>query len=266
MKRSRSFFAAALVLGLAAAAQSKADTIPSISFQWVGVVPVDLPASTSNGHGGYVQDTSGGAFFVPETGGPFLIDQETQTAAANVILSTTASPSNPDMIVAPASGTNYAVDLQLTRNYTDSHGVAQVATANITFNDLLTGTMVGSYQNNGTTIAAVAELTNTVHDINVNGVDTLVSPGTTNPSVTVALGDASVTVKYIDFAPVEPNEHNPGTISFDITPSAGSGGIQGGSTPEPSGIVLGCLGLTCIGGVFWRSRRRKAIAALKAAV
>lgn len=265
MKRSRSFFAAALVLGLAAAAQSKADTIPSISFQWVQVVPVDLPASTSNGHGGYTQDQSGGAFFVPENGGPFLINQETQTAAANVILSTSASPTNPDHILAPASGTNYSVDLKLTRDYT-VNGVAKVATANITFNSLLTGTMVGSYQSNGTTIAAVAELTNTIHDISVNGVDTLVSAGTTNPAITVTLGDASVVVKYVDFAPVEPNQHNPGTISFDITPSAGSVGIQGGSTPEPSGIVLGCMGLSCIGGVFWRSRRRKTIDALKAAV
>ncbi len=112
----------------------------------------------------------------------------------------------------------------------------------------------------------MAELVNTVHDISVNGVDSLVAAGTTNPSVTVALGDASVTVKYVDFAPVEPNEHNPGTISFDITPSTGVTGPQGGSAPEPSGIVLGCLGLSCIGGVFWRSRRRKAVSALKAAV
>ena len=231
----------------------------------MGIVPVDLPASVSNGHGGYVKDQSGGAFFVPENGGPFLVNQETQTAAANVILSTTASPSNPDMILAPASGTNYSVELKLTRDYT-VNGVAKTATADITFNSLLTGSMVGSYQSNGKTISAVAELTNTIHDISLNGVDTLVSAGTSNPAVTVTLGDASVTVKYLDFAPVEPNQHNPGTISFDILPSA-SGSTGGGPTaPEPSGIVLGCMGLTCIGGVFWRSRRRKAIAALKAAV
>ena len=127
--------------------------------------------------------------------------------------------------------------------------------------------MVGSYTDPVThkTISAVAELTNSIHDISytVNGGAATDVAGSN--SVTIALGDASVTVKYVDYAPVEPNQHNPGTISFDISPSAGAV-IQGGSTPEPSGVVLGCLGLSCLGGVFWRARRRKTAAALKAAV
>ena len=272
MKRSLSLFAVALALGLTAAAQSQADPTPTIGFQWLNVTPVDIPASQwvdPAHHGAGLQnDPSGGVFFVPETGGPFSINNPlgTQTGAASVILSTSAPPTNPDQIVAPPSGTNYSATIEVTRDYVDAHGHAQTAVADITFNALLTGTMVGSYTDSVThkTISAVAELTNTIHDISY----TLNHGPATDllgaDSVTLALGDASVTVNYVDFAPIEPNQHTPGAISFNITPSAGAV-ITGGSTPEPSGVVLGCLGLSCLGGVFWRARRRKTAAALKVA-
>ena len=38
-----------------------------------------------------------------------------------------------------------------------------------------------------------------------------------------------------------------------------------GTAPEPSSMVLGCLGLTFLGGVVFRARRRKA-ELLKAAI
>ena len=258
MKRSLALFAPALALALAVAGRSQAGPIPtsgpSVTVVWSNS-PTDISASQG-----------GGVFFLPESQHP-IINQETQIAAASVILSTAASPTNPDVIAAPASGTNYAVSVDLTHQYKDSHGVMQTADATITFNSLITGSMNGSFTDaHGNTVAGAAELNNTIHDIFYNGVDHLVTAGTANPFATVTLGDATVKVQYLSFAPVLPNEHNPGAISFDITPAWGSGGVigGGGSAPEPSSIILGCLGLSCIGGVALRARRRAAAGALKA--
>jgi len=271
MKRSLSLFAAALALGLAAAAQSRADTIPSVSFQWVSVAPVSISASQwvnpANHGAGLQNDASGGVFFIPETGGS-LINQETQTAATGVFLTTGGTVGNPDQILAPPGGSNYSEKLEITRDYTDSHGNAQTAVADITFKSLLTGTMVGSYTDPITNkvVSAVAVLNNAITGIGVTGQGTLVSDSLgANPTITVQVGDALVKVDYLDFSPIEPGQHVPGAISFDITPSA-AGSIQGNPTPEPSSIVLGCMGLSCLGGVFWRARRRKAAGALNAAV
>jgi hypothetical protein len=62
------------------------------------------------------------------------------------------------------------------------------------------------------------------------------------------------TVSYKDFT--EPTLDNAGAISFHIAADAQ---VAGGPTaPEPSSIVLGCLGLPFFGCVVYRARRRKA--------
>jgi hypothetical protein len=53
-------------------------------------------------------------------------------------------------------------------------------------------------------------------------------------------------------------QHNVGSLSFHISfvPAIVGGG--GNLSPEPSSMVLGCLGLSFLGGVVLRARRRKA--------
>lgn len=60
--------------------------------------------------------------------------------------------------------------------------------------------------------------------------------------------------------PGPPSQTNLGSISayVQVTPGDGtiSGGGGGGTTPEPSTLVLSCLGLGFVGLASWRKRRR----------
>jgi len=291
MKRSRSLFAAALALGLAAAAQSRADTIPIVSFQWLSVNPQTINASRladpGNPNGGWVTDdglnghpTGNNITFTGlpssiSTIGGSVAGSSTDTSAANIIDVSTAPPSNPDTIgqAAPggnvaAPGGNYAAVLQVS-NTTGG----KTLIADVTINGLLKGTLVGAFldPSSGTQLSPVASLKNAIESISyvVKDGNTVVSSGTGSSSgLTFTVGDASVTIDNPSFSSVEPSEQTFGGLSFTVSVAAkgGGGGIQGGATPEPSGVVLGCLGLSCLGGVFWRARRRKAAAALRAAV
>lgn len=290
MKRSRSLFAAALALGLAAAVQSRADTIPIISFQWLSVNPQTINAArlqNPNAPPGpsnpWIPDDGVGTHptgnQISFTGLPSVISTiggapslaTTDTSAANIIDVSTAPPNNPDTILAPKSGSNYAAVLQVTRTVGSTSYVAD-----ITFNGLLTGTLVGAYTDptTGATTSPVASLANSIASISYvvkTGSTVVGSGGNSGQSgITVTVGDASVSIGYDGFSSVEPSEQTFGGLSFIVTTAAAKGsggGVQGGpTTPEPSGVVLGCLGLSCLGGVFWRARRRKTAAALKVAV
>lgn len=56
--------------------------------------------------------------------------------------------------------------------------------------------------------------------------------------------------------PGPPSASNAGSISAHITVEQGQGSGSGGHAPEPSTLLLSCLGLTFAGAASWRKRRR----------
>jgi hypothetical protein len=60
--------------------------------------------------------------------------------------------------------------------------------------------------------------------------------------------------------PGPPTDTNAGSISAQVSVTPGGGTISGGSQPEPSTLVLSCLGLSFAGFSTWRKRRAAALA------
>jgi MYXO-CTERM domain-containing protein len=240
MKRSLCLFAA-LALVLTAAAQSRADTM--FWYNW-SRNPFSIPFVQQNN-----QNNAG-------TGGVNLIDLNSKAIEADATIGTgnpaadiqvisTADASNPDVI--KTGGGQYTLTLQI---WAKDPSVA----AN-------NGQPVGSIQfagqlfSTGGTTALSANLGNKI----LSAKDALgFHDGQTFGTVTV--GNEQFTVTYSGFAePGNSNDQTFGAISFHI---AGVPAVTGKS-PEPSGMVLGFLGLGVLGGVVWRARRRK-LAALRA--
>jgi hypothetical protein len=73
----------------------------------------------------------------------------------------------------------------------------------------------------------------------------------------VTLGKNFFTVTLVSYSPPgPPSQANSGSITAHIDVSAG----VVGKNPEPSSLILGCLGLTFAGGAAWRARRKAAAA------
>jgi len=248
MKCSLSFFAA-VALGLAAAAQSKADTTPSyIGITWS--IPGGSQTLLGTNHGEATVLATGTEYYLVNTASDTVAATLTSVASFGASAITAASGSTP------YPGTN----LQETATVTDynSSGTA-LHSANITFYSLLTGT-IQSASIAGHNVSS-ALLTDTVVAYSTDGGS--ITKSYPLAGVTVNLSGVSPTLAFKTYTDASPADAKPATVGYELTPGVTT---QGGSTPEPSGIVLGCMGLSCIGGVFWRSRRRKAVAALKAAV
>jgi hypothetical protein len=80
--------------------------------------------------------------------------------------------------------------------------------------------------------------------------------GTTSYTWTAPNGNL-YTVTLVGYTPPgPPTASNAGSISahVSVTPGEG-GGHTGGSSPEPSTLVLSCLGLAFAGATSWRKRR-----------
>jgi hypothetical protein len=74
---------------------------------------------------------------------------------------------------------------------------------------------------------------------------------------TVTLGGNTYTVGLTGYTPPgPPTANNAGSISAHVTVSSNLGNGTGASAPEPSTMVLSCLGLTLAGAASWRKRRR----------
>jgi hypothetical protein len=149
----------------------------------------------------------------------------------NLRVSSTASPSNPDTL-----HTNGAWTTTLT--LTDT---ASGASTTMTFTGKLSGTFSASNAN----------VTNTF-------------TGKTSYTWTAPNGNM-YTVSLVGYTPPgPPTDNNAGSISafVQVTPGNGSGHTGGGSTPEPSTLVLSCLGLSFAGLTSLRKRRRSSAAML----
>jgi hypothetical protein len=226
MKRSLSLFAAALALALTATAQSQADPLFSYTYNWAAS-PIAIAAGT------------GGVTLTDETA--VTTTHETDTAATNITVFSAAPDATPDSIPVPASGHNYSLSVTLT----DSNGTG---TGTVSFTGLMLGQLTHDSSNLTNIITSATD-------------DTGTHAGLTFGSTT--FDGTKYTVSYSGFAAPGPEaQHNVGSISFHISFAPVTGG---GDAPEPTSMVLGCLGLSFLGGVVFRARRRKA-ELLKAAI
>ncbi len=240
MKRSLSLLAAAFALTLAAAPQSRADSM--FWYNWTR-----NPFSIA-----FVQQNNQG---LPGTGGVNLIDLNSKAVEADATIGTgnpaadiqvisTADQTNPDVI--PTGGGKYTLTLTIQNNVVvggvDTPGPLS---GSVSFQGQLfsTGGTTGLAANLGNHILSSTDATGT-------------HVGQT--FATLNLAGVQYTISYSGFAePGDSNDQTFGAISFHISSSPS---IVGGQSPEPSSMVLGCLGLTLLGGVVWRARRRKLIA------
>jgi hypothetical protein len=228
MKRSLSLFAAALALALAATTQSQADPF-SYSYNW-SASPIAIGAGT------------GGVTLT--NGAPITTSQETDTAATNITVFSAAPTASPDVIPTPAGGSNYSLSVVLTDN-------AGTGSGTVSFTGLLLGQLTHDSSNLTNSIVSSTD-------------DSGTHAGQTFGSVT--FDNTKYTVSYSGFAAPGPEaQHNVGSISFHISFAGVIGSPPPPTAPEPSSMVLGCLGLSFLGGVVLRARRRKA-GLLKAAI
>ena len=226
MKRIFSLFAAGLALALTATTQSQADPF-SFTYNWTAS-PIAIGAGT------------GGVTLTDETA-VTTSNTETDTAATNITVFSAAPTGTPDSIPTPSSGSNYSLAVTLTDN-------GGAGTKTVTFTGLLLGNLTHDSSNLTNAITGSTD-------------DTGLHVGAT--SGTVVFDHEKYTVSYNGFAAPGPEaQHNVGSISFHISAQAV---ISTSQSPEPSSMVLGCLGLSFVGGVVLRARRRKA-EMLKAAV
>jgi len=218
MKRSLSLMVTAVALALAAATQSQADPY-HYSYNWTAS-PIDISAGT------------GGVSLTSNDSG--TTTQETDVPAANITVFSAAPSTSPDVIPTPAGGSNSSLTVTLT----DSNGTGA---GTITFTGLLLGKLTHDSSNLTNAVTGVTDETGT-------------HPGQTF-GFTIVDGTMYV-VSYDGFAAPGPEaQHNQGAISFHI---AFGPALAGLTAPEPSSLLLGCLGLTFLGGVVYRVRRRKA--------
>ena len=228
MRRSLLVFAAALAFSLAAAAQSQAE--PIYFYNW-NRAPFSLPTvqQANSSLAG-----TGGINLIDLNSGAVQAQGNTGNPAADVQVISTATSANKDELA--ATGGHYTLTLTL---YAQDP-VAHPGTAS--------GTVSFAGQLQGNVTALSSNLTNSI-----------VGPS----SAQVQVGNELFTIAYSGFAEPGPStEHSYGAISFHISVAPAT---NGGGAPEPTSMVLGFLGLSCLGGVVWRARRRNVVA-LKAAV
>jgi hypothetical protein len=117
-------------------------------------------------------------------------------------------------------------------------GVAGDPTGTITFRGWLEGSLTHDSANLANFITGVTDGSGT-HTTQTYGV--------------IDVDGTQFTVSYTGFT--DPTLESAGAISFHI---AFSPEVSGNTAPEPSSMVLSCLGLLFFGGVAYRIRRRKA--------
>jgi hypothetical protein len=226
MKRSLTLLAPTLTLLFFAGTSARADPIPpaqaSYLYNWAPLVP----NRTVN-----AIDGTGGVTFTDEPKGTGTGNSD--IVATNLNVFSSADPSKPEHL-----GTNGAYSLQLI--LTDK---ASGLSKTLVFTGKLSDPVGG-----GAFSSDSANVQNTF-------------TGTTK--VSFSLGAYDYTVAMVSYAPPgPPSQSLRGSIGAHVTVSTlstgGTGGTSGGpSTPEPSAMLLSCLGLSFLGAASWRKRRAK---------
>jgi hypothetical protein len=164
----------------------------------------------------------------PGTGGVSLTKEQTRDAtgssdvvATNLRTFSTATASSADKLNSNGS-------YELTITITDK---ASGETGTLTFTGKLSGTFT-------------ADSTNITNQFT----------GSTTQSIT--LGDNTYTVTLTSYTPPGPSTaESSGSIGAHVEVTAG-GDIQKTDAPEPSSLLLSCVGLALAGGAAWRKRRQ----------
>lgn len=237
MRRSLSLFAAALALSLAAAAQSQADT--TYFYNW-NRSPFSLPTAQQADN---TQAGTGGVNLIDLNTNAVQAEGDTGNPAADVQVISSATSANKDVFTA-SGATNGKYTLTLTLWAQDPVLHPSTPSGTVSFAGQLSGNVTALSSNLFNSILSSTDGTGT-------------HAGQTWAQVQV--GDKLFTITYSGFAEPGPStEHSYGAISFHISVAPAT---DGGKAPEPTSMVLGFLGLSCLGGVAWRARRRNALKA-----
>jgi PEP-CTERM motif len=206
----------------------------------LGGTPAWAGSSTASDVGWTYSFTPGQNFVSadsPGSGTVSFTSEPTKTATnssdvvvTNLRVSSTASPDTPDTL---NSNGAWSVSLKLTDTGTG-----------------LTDTMNFSGKLGGTFSAANSNITNTFN-----------SP--TSYTWTAGTNGNVYMVSLVGYTPPgPPTASNAGSISAFVQVTAGNGNGHSSGTPEPSTLVLSCLGLGFAGLASWRKRRRSLAAVL----
>jgi hypothetical protein len=233
---SRAFFtaSAALPLLLLAAGPAAADAI--FQYSW-SVSPGTIATVSASDP----TQAGTGAITLTSPAGPFTGVIGTDTVAAIVTATSTASSANPDVIPLQLSG-NYT----LTLNLTDQ---ASQASGSLSFTGLLSGALTAQSSSTLNTILGTTD---------GNGFNPWQSGGV------LQLGDTVYSVDYNGYLPLgSPQEGTAGGIGFTISTSPIDAGNPGpvevpeaAGLPEPGTALLAVLGAGVTGLAGWRRRAR----------
>jgi hypothetical protein len=116
-------------------------------------------------------------------------------------------------------------------------------------------TLTDGNSGDSTTMTFSGKLGGTFSANNANVTNTFT--GTTNYSWTDPKNGDTYKVNLVGYTPPgPPTASNAGSIAAFVSVTPGNGNGHGASTPEPSTLVLSCLGLGFVGLTTWRKRRR----------
>jgi hypothetical protein len=115
--------------------------------------------------------------------------------------------------------------------------------------------LTDSATGNSDTMTFTGKLGGTFSANNANVTNTFT--GTTSYTWTDPKNGDTFKVSLVGYTPPgPPTASNAGSIAALVSVTPGNGTISGGHTPEPSTLVLACLGLSFAGLTTWRKRRR----------
>jgi len=239
MKRFRTLLAPTLILLFCGGPSARADQI-AYTYNFTPVRDANHPVDPNH------PETRLAGLNSEDGTGTIALSNEPNVAAtgkSSVVATNLGINSLADPAVAkehigiqnPADG-NYTLELVLTDTKSTKSAI-------IFFNARLSGDFSKSNANIDNTFLGV-----TAKDGKVNGL-----------TWTGELGGNIYTVDTPAFAnPGPPSAINKGSISFkvDVHPNTVQGG-GGPTTPEPSSMLLSCLGLSFLGAASWRKRRAR---------
>jgi len=246
MKRFRTLLAPTLILLFCGGPSARAELIP-FTYNFTPVQDASHPYDPNHPETRLAGlNSEDGTGTIALTNEPSLDvkgkKNATDAVATNIVINSLADPevaSDHIGIQNPADG-NYTLELVLTDKKSTKSAI-------IFFNGQLSGDFSKSNSN----------LDNTF--LGATSKDGKVTGSGTDVKWTGELGGNTYTVDRPSFAnPAPPSAQNKGGISFRI--SASSDTVEGGggqTTPEPSSMLLSCLGLSFLGAASWRKRRAR---------
>jgi hypothetical protein len=161
---------------------------------------------------------------------------------------TKSATNSSDVVV-----TNLRVNSVATADHADTLTTSGAWKVGLVLTDSATGnsdTMTFSGKLSGTFSATNSNVTNTF-------------TGTTSYTWTDPKNGDTFKVNLVGYTPPgPPTASNAGSIAAFVSVTPGNGTISGNGTPEPSTLVLACLGLSFAGLTTWRKRRRSLAAML----